>query len=219
MYINEESQMVDGVIFDAFGTLLEIRNRQNPFRRLLRLGSQQGRTASPDDIRWIMAHSHGLEETASAFGIKLEPTQLIELQSTLDRELESIKCFDDALPAIERLQEHGIKVGVCSNLAGPYCSKVRSLLPGLNAYALSAETGVLKPDPEMYRIVCSMLNAYPGRAPGSEGSQVLMIGDSKRCDQLGPRSYGIVGHHLDRHGAGRFRNLMEFTNAVSEAVF
>lgn len=35
--------MVDGVIFDAYGTLLEIRNRQNPYRRLLRLGSQQGR--------------------------------------------------------------------------------------------------------------------------------------------------------------------------------
>ena len=43
MYINEESQMVDGVIFDAYGTLLEIRNRQNPYRRLLRLDSQQGR--------------------------------------------------------------------------------------------------------------------------------------------------------------------------------
>ena len=209
--------MVDGVIFDAFGTLLEIRNRQNPFRRLLRLGSQQGRTASPDDIRWIMAHSHGLEETASAFGIKLEPTQLIELQSTLDRELESIKCFDDALPAIERLQEHGIKVGVCSNLAGPYCSKVRSLLPGMNAYALSAETGVLKPDREMYRSVCAMLDTFPGQVMGSGTAQVLMIGDSKRCDELGPRPFGIVGHHLDRKGAGRFQSLIEFTSAITEA--
>ncbi|KWV69498.1 MULTISPECIES: HAD family hydrolase [Pseudomonas] len=149
-----------------------------------------------------MAHSRGLEETASVFGIKLEPIQLIELQSTLDRELESIKCFDDALPAIERLQEHGIKVGVCSNLAGPYCSRVRCLLPGLDAYALSAETGVLKPDPEMYGSVCAMLDTYPGQVLGSETAQVLMIGDFKRCDELGPRSFGIVGHHLDRNGGG-----------------
>ncbi|QKS80945.1 HAD family hydrolase [Pseudomonas bijieensis] len=210
--------MITAVIFDAFGTLIEILNRENPYKRLLRIGVQQGRVASPSDLRTVMALNGGLLEAAHLFGIKLKPTQLIELQSALDRELESIKCFDDALPAFERLQEHGIKVGVCSNLAGPYCSKVRSLLPGLNAYALSAETGVLKPDPEIYRIICSMLNAHPGKAPGSEGSKVLMIGDSKRCDQLGPRSYGILGHHLDRHGAGQFRSLIEFTNAVSQGI-
>ncbi|WP_431081706.1 HAD family hydrolase [Pseudomonas thivervalensis] len=209
--------MVDGVIFDAFGTLLEIRNRQNSYRRLLRLGSEQGRVASPDDIRWIMAHSRGLEETASAFRIKLEPAQLMELQSALDLELESIQCFDDALLAIECVKEHGIKVGVCSNLAGPYCSRVRSLLPGLDAYALSAETGVLKPDLEMYRIVCAMLDTVPGQILGFETAQVLMIGDSKRCDELGPRSFGIVGHHLNRNGAGRFRSLIEFTSAITHA--
>jgi len=210
--------MVDGVIFDAFGTLLEIQNRQNPYRRLLRLGSEQGRAASPDDIRWIMAHSRGLEETASAFGIKLEPAQLIELRSALDCELESILCFDDALPAIKRLREHGIKVGVCSNLAGPYCSKVRSLLPGLDAYALSAETGVLKPDPEMYRRVCAMLDIFPGQVMGSQTAQVVMIGDSKRCDEHGPRSFGIVGHHLDRNGGGGVRSLIEFTHSLTQVL-
>lgn len=66
--------MVDGVIFDAFGTLLEIRNRQNPYRRLLRLGSAQGRVASPDDIRWIMTNACGLQGTADFFGIKLSST-------------------------------------------------------------------------------------------------------------------------------------------------
>lgn len=34
--------MPAAVIFDLFGTLLEIRNRQSPYRLLLRLGSQQG---------------------------------------------------------------------------------------------------------------------------------------------------------------------------------
>lgn len=207
--------MPAAVIFDLFGTLLEIRNRQSPYRQLLRLGSQQGRVASPDDIRWIMTHAYGIEDTAAAFGIKLKPTQLIELQSALDRELESIKCFDDALPAIERLQAQGIKVGVCSNLAGPYCLRARSLLPGLDAYALSAEIGVLKPDLEMYRSVCAMLDTFPSQVLGSETTQVLMIGDSKRCDELGPRSFGIVGHHLDRKGARDFRSLIEFTSAIT----
>lgn len=162
-----------------------------------------------------MTHGYGIEDTAAAFGIKLKPTQLIELQSALDRELESIKCFDDALPAIERLQVHGIKVGVCSNLAGPYCLRARNLLPGLDAYALSAEIGVLKPDLEMYRSVCAMLDTFPSQVLGSETTQVLMIGDSKRCDELGPRAFGIVGHHLDRKGAGSIRSLIVFTSAIT----
>ena len=34
--------MPAAVIFDLFGTLLEMRNRQSPYRQLLRLGLQQG---------------------------------------------------------------------------------------------------------------------------------------------------------------------------------
>lgn len=163
-----------------------------------------------------MALNGGLLEAADLFGIRISPDQLIELQDMLDRELESMRCFDDAIPAIEHLQGHGIKVGVCSNLAGPYCSRVRSLLPGLDAYALSAEVGALKPEPEMYRSVCTMLETFPDQVFGFETVQVLMIGDSKRCDEHGPSVFGILGHHLDRKGAGRFRSLIEFTRAISQ---
>ncbi|WDM57713.1 HAD family hydrolase [Pseudomonas sp. NEEL19] len=208
--------MTTAVIFDAFGTLIEIQNRQNPYKWLLRIGSQQGRVTLPSDLRALMALNGGLREAAHLFGIKLSSVQLIELQDMLDCELESIRCFDDAMPAIEHLQGYGIKVGVCSNLAGPYCSRVRSLLPGLDAYSLSAETGALKPDPSMYRSVCDMLDVSPGENLDFERDHVLMIGDSKRCDQYGPRSYGIQGHHLDRKGTGRFQNLIEFTSAIAQ---
>lgn len=33
---------------------------------------------------------------------------------------------------------------------------------------------------------------------------------------LGPRSFGIVGHHLDRKGAGGFSSLIEFTGAITQ---
>lgn len=109
--------MITAVIFDAFSTLIEILNRENPYKRLLRIGVQQDRVASPSDLRAVMALNGGLREAAHYFGIKPKPTQLVELQSALDRELESIKCFDDALPDIECLQKDGIKVGVCSSQA------------------------------------------------------------------------------------------------------
>ncbi|WDU65015.1 HAD family hydrolase [Pseudomonas poae] len=206
--------MVEGVIFDAFGTLLEIRNRQNPYRRLLRLGSQQGRAASPNDIRWIMTHHHGLEDTAAAFGIKISPAQFASLQAALELELQSIRVFDDTWPAINLLRSHGIKIGVCSNLSGPYCSRVRELLPGLDGYALSADCGAMKPDQAIYQSILGMLSLGPGDLPDSERS-VVMIGDSKKCDEQGPRASGILGYHLDRSGLGRFRDLLELSRLIT----
>ena len=203
------------VIFDLFGTLLEIRDRQNPYRRLLRLGSQQGRAASPGDLRWIMTNACGLQEAADFFGIKLSSTQLTELQSCLELELESITLFEDALPALALLRHHQIKIGVCSNLGGPYCPVARNLLPGLDGYALSAEVGLMKPDVAMYQHICTQLEVAPSQLPGSNAPQILMIGDSRRCDADGPRVAGIEGYHLDRSGAGRFCDLLEFVTGIN----
>lgn len=203
------------VIFDLFGTLLEIRNRQNPYRRLLHLGSQQGRAASPGDLRWIMTNTCGLQEAADFLGIKLSSIQLTELQSCLELELESITLFEDALPALALLRHHQIKIGVCSNLGGPYCLVARDLLPGLDGYALSAEVGLMKPDVAMYQHICTQLEVAPSQLPGSNAPHVLMIGDSRRCDSDGPRVAGIEGYHLDRSGAGRFCDLLEFVTGIN----
>ncbi len=205
--------MIAAVVFDLFGTLVETQNRQNPYRRLFRIGGQQGRVASQHDLRLIMALNGGLGEAAEALGIRLSFHQLVELQGLLDLELDSITPFADAVPALELLRKHEIKVAVCSNLAGPYCSIVRRLLPGLDGYALSAELGLLKPDRVMYRSVCEMLGVWPDEQPANP-VRVLMIGDSKRCDESGPRSFGISGHHLDRSGGGRFQDLLSFANSI-----
>lgn len=206
--------MIAAVIFDVFGTLVEIQNRQNPYRQLLRLGVKQGRVASSDDLRWIMTHDAGFQEAADALGINLGSGDLAELKDALELELQSIRVFDDAWAAIELLRASGIKVGVCSNLAGPYCQEVRRLVPGLDAYALSAECGMMKPDPVIYRWVCSMLGIESGYIMEPKHGRVFMVGDSKKCDEQGPRACGIMGIHLDRSGAGRFRDLLEFARAI-----
>ncbi|WP_060480986.1 HAD family hydrolase [Pseudomonas sp. NBRC 111119] len=206
--------MVAAVIFDVFGTVVEIRNRQNPYRQLVRLGAKQGRAASSNDLEWIMTHDTELHEAADALGIHLGSGDLALLKDALELELQSIQVFDDAWAAIELLRASGTKIGVCSNLAGPYCREVRRLLPGLDAYALSAECGVMKPDPIIYRSVCSMLGIEPGNLSDPKHGQVYMVGDSKKCDEQGPRACGIVGTHLDRYGAGRFQNLLEFAKSI-----
>ncbi len=206
--------MIEAVIFDLFGTLVEIQNRQNPYRQLLRLGAQQGRLVTPADMRWIMTRVGGIRETANGLGIQLTAAKLSEIQGALDRELESIRPFSDALSTIERLRERNIKVAICSNLAGPYCSSAREHFPNLDGYALSAELGVMKPDPAIYQSACSMMGVIPGKSSEAGVARVVMVGDSRKCDEIGPRSYGIPGHHLDRNGAGRFGDLLAFSQAI-----
>ncbi len=58
------------VIFDAFGTLVEIQQPTHPFRQLLREGRRQGRLPRADDIRTIMTRCLSQAEAALAFGIK-----------------------------------------------------------------------------------------------------------------------------------------------------
>lgn len=206
--------MIAAVIFDVFGTLLEIQRRENPYRQLLRIGAHQGRPVSPADPKRIMTLDSDLSRAADLFGIKLSSSQLSQLQEMLDIELESIRPYDDSMPAIDLLRESGIKIGLCSNLAKPYCPVVRGLVSGMDGYALSAEIGLVKPEAQMYEMICAELKVVPGQIFGSDAARVLMIGDSRRCDVDGPRTSGIIGHHLDRKGTGPFRNLLEFAGAV-----
>lgn len=178
------------------------------------MGAEQGRSASPGDMRQIMTLSGGLREATASLGITLTPWALAELEHALEVELASIRIFDDALAVIDLLRANGVKIAVCSNLAGPYCDAARRLLPDLEGYALSAELGVMKPDPIIYRSVCSLLGLEPEHAIDSKQGQIIMVGDSRKCDERGPQGCGIQGFHLDRSGAGRFSNLVEFYNEI-----
>lgn len=73
----------------------------------------------------------------------------------------------------------------------------------------------MKPDPAMYQSACAMMGVVLGKAFEAGAARVVMIGDSKKCDEVGPRSYGISGHHLDRKGAGRFGDLFTFSQAIT----
>ncbi|MEX5568830.1 HAD family hydrolase [Pseudomonas syringae] len=208
------SPAVDGVIFDAFGTVLRIGQRTNPYRNLLREGCRQGLELAPDSIRIAMTTNHSIYETASHLGIHLTRAKRQELASELERELSSIQAFPDAKTAIALLQQAGVKVGVCSNLASPYGPVVREIFPQLNGYAFSFELGVMKPAPAIYHSICSQMDVEPGHVFGGERGQVVMIGDSKKCDQDGPRTIGMMGFHLDRVGRGPVRDLAQFAQLV-----
>ncbi|HEY5797921.1 MAG TPA: HAD family hydrolase [Bosea sp. (in: a-proteobacteria)] len=89
----------------------------------------------------------------------------------------------------------GKKVAVCSNLATQYGDALVGSLPKApDALVLSFEVGLMKPQAEIYRLVCRQLSLEP--------DQVLFVGDSLEADVHGPQAAGLFGMHVDAFETG-----------------
>lgn len=103
------------VIFDAFGTLLQITNGRHPYRQILKEGIRQGRRPQPDDLRQILTCNLDLSGAADAFGIKIQPGQMADIQADLETDLCAIEAYEDGLRVIETLQAEGIKIAIAES--------------------------------------------------------------------------------------------------------
>lgn len=186
-----DSSAVKAILFDVYGTLVEIRDKRAPFRQLIQIGVRQGRKPSPDDAALIMGRPLGLREAADLLGIRLTDADRERLESDLRAELASIAPFADTLHALLELKRRGFKLGLCSNLASDYAAPVVAALPfALDAHAWSFEAAAVKPAPGIYAYACRQLDCAP--------SEVLMVGDTLEADVRGPRAYGMQALLLDR---------------------
>jgi putative hydrolase of the HAD superfamily len=95
------------------------------------------------------------------------------------------RVFDDVRPALLRLKNEGIKLGIISN----WDERLRPLLqsleltPFFDAVVISVEVGYCKPSPEIFHEALRLLDLPPG--------QVLHVGDSKEDDVEGAQAVGI----------------------------
>lgn len=184
--------MIRAVVFDVFGTLLEITDRRMPFRSLLHHLQQQGRAPRDNDAAKLMSSRLDLLGAAELLGMTIAKDVLHSLESDLQAELASIRVFHDTVSTINELKDAGYQVGVCSNLALPYGESILQLLPSpLDAYALSFAVGAVKPEPAMYQHVCRSLKCST--------DEVLFIGDSRKADFEGPLSMDMHARHLRRN--------------------
>lgn len=208
--------MIAAVVLDAFGTILRINRPTNPYRELLREGRRQGVVLGSKSIGSVMTTNLPFDEMASFLGIELTLQQRGKMNRAMEQELASIEAYSDAVEAVSRLRDAGLRLGICSNLGAPYGPVVRRQFPEMDGYAFSFELGVMKPEPSIYRSICSQMDVEPGHVFGGERGrgQVVMIGDSKRCDQDGPRLVGMIGLRLDRKGRGAVNNLLQFAELV-----
>ncbi len=211
--------MTSAILFDAFGTVIDIKRRFHPYRMLLRLGMQQGLRFGPDALRQLMVFNGSMIGAADLLGIRVPAQALEAIQDALEEELTSCVPIPDAIEAIEMLKAAGIRTGICSNLAQAYGPTVRRHFPAVDAFAFSYELGVMKPDPLIYQTLCRSLCVMPERDWTRGGiASVLMIGDSPRCDRDGPRAVGISGYLLRRNTEGPFGSLVQFATTVLASV-
>lgn len=211
--------MISAVVFDAFGTIVHIGQRTNPYGALLKEGRRQGLALTPDSTHFVMTANLGFDQVADHLGIELYSPKRVEMNNALVKELTSIEPYPDALEAIDLLQQAGVIIGICSNLAQPYGPVIRKAFPHVQCNAFSYELGVMKPDPSIYLSLCRKMGVEARdaeREKAGEENRVVMIGDSRKCDRDGPRGVGIVGYHLDRSGLGQISDLMQFASLVTD---
>ncbi|GHI09613.1 hydrolase [Streptomyces cellostaticus] len=98
--------------------------------------------------------------------------------------------YPDAAEVLRTLRERGIGVAVVSNIGWDLRPVFREhgLDAYVDAYVLSYEHGVQKPDPRLFSAACAELGADP--------RQVLMVGDSRAADG-GAAALGCRVHFVD----------------------
>lgn len=115
------------------------------------------------------------------------------------------RVYDDVVPTLKSLRNAGLRLAVVSNWDSrlPRLLGALNLSPWFDLVLTSAEAGVSKPHPEIFRIALSRL--------GVDAVEVLHVGDSEEDDIAGARAAGLRAVRIDRDNAttGALHSLLE----------
>lgn len=201
---------IRAVVFDAYGTLVDIQKKLMPYRKLLAEAARCHHT--PDDAsQLIMSRPLELVDAALALGLDVTDVAvsglLDGLKIDLQAEIDSITLFPDVPDTIDKLRSAGLMVAVCSNLALPYAEPVL-MLTGMHERDCiwSFNVAAIKPMNAMYASVCKKLDV--------SANEVLFVGDTRNADVLGPRLFGMEALHLVRSEASNGRDQIQSLHEV-----
>lgn len=196
------------VIFDLFGTLMELTQHRRPFYKLLR---KMGLTEFREARRIAMSHNDvKVRAYLRSKGLTQE-SLLLDCVSEIRADCESARLFPESLEVIQALSQKGIKVGILSNVSDYYVEPFYKF--GLDklcdAFVMSCDEGMIKPDAEIYQLMLGRLHCQP--------EQAWMVGDNLQCDVQGPQSVGINAVLLDRSGSRPgITNLMQILSLITD---
>ena len=119
--------------------------------------------------------------------------------------------YDDALPVLARLGEHGLLIGLLSNSSRDLHEFVAHHSLRADAVLTSHAHGKTKPHESIFRAMLDLL--------GVGADEAVMVGDTVDDDVEGARAVGMQAVLLDREGryperAGRLDDLRELPVAL-----
>jgi HAD superfamily hydrolase (TIGR01662 family) len=105
---------------------------------------------------------------------------------------ENFELYEDVLPVLAALKDHGLKIGLVSNTSRNLDDFVRHFSLDVDAWLSSRTHGKVKPSPTIFRAVLDELGVEPEAA--------VMVGDSAEDDIEGARALGMTAYLVDRDG-------------------
>jgi putative hydrolase of the HAD superfamily len=161
-----------------------------------------------DDELWIAFTERIVRGMGGdAVGARACAEELVQAWETHER----FTLYEDALPALAELREHGIKIGLISNGSRDLEEFVTHHALDVDCAVGSRAFGRTKPHPEIFRHALALLEVEPEDA--------AMIGDSYEDDIEGARALGMKAFLLDRDGRSlgepdRLPNLLALPAAL-----
>ena len=178
---------IEAVCFDAFGTLVEITDKQQAFRPLFKALTQDKRRELKHRL---LREDRPFTDWPEALGVEVDPYVLLDVLNRQLGEMLSVEMRPGMAGIWARLRAEGLCLGVCSNLASDYVQTLQARWPDRpDVEVLSCKVGVIKPEPEIYTMVLDSLCVAPDR--------VLFVGNTPRTDIEGPRAAGMKAIHVD----------------------
>lgn len=176
---------IEMVVFDVFGTLLQISDRRNPFAYVKRELDPGKATRFR---RLAMTTTKTLTEIDAELRSGATTADLALAQIEIAREIASTRLRPGVARVLAALP---VPHALCSNLSVDYVAAL-SACPEIKPEfrILSCHVGCMKPDPEIYDLVI--------RAAGVPAERILFTGDTQVADIEGPRLAGMHSMHIDQ---------------------
>ncbi|MBB4893754.1 putative hydrolase of the HAD superfamily [Streptomyces olivoverticillatus] len=154
-------------------------------RQLADAGAQPGGpapTVVPADLAEVWAgrdsstEQHRAAYTGMARRVPLPDPGLYDALYARHMEPAAWRPYADAAGVLAGLRRRGVRTGVVSNIGWDLRPVFREhgLDAWVDAYVLSCEHGLQKPDPRLFRTACEALGLPP--------EEVVMVGDDRRAD-------------------------------------
>jgi HAD superfamily hydrolase (TIGR01509 family) len=200
------SRGIQAVCFDAFGTVVEIVDKRRPFHALLR-DEPSGTLA----VRAI-THPISLRELSREMANPVAEDDLVRLEADVEAECASTRLRPGVDEMWSALRRAGLKIAICSNLARPYERALIDRLPDSpDALVLSFRAGLMKPQQQIYRLVCRELRLQP--------SEVLFTGDDLEADVFGPCTIDALAMPIEEFESSYSRRVSFFAPSEVTELF